>query len=115
MDALVEIDRWALARTAELQREILAAYAAYEFHRVYQQLHNFCVVDLGSFYLDVIKDRLYTTPRSGAPRRSAQTAMWHIARGHGALAGANPELHGRGDLAIPARQPTWVGPAVDMA
>ena len=78
IDALVEVDRWALTRTAELQREIVAAYGAYEFHRVYQQLHNFCVVDLGAFYLDVIKDRLYTTPRSGAPRRSAQTAMWHI-------------------------------------
>ena len=67
VESLVAVDRWALARTAELQREILAAYAAYEFHRVYQQLHNFCVVDLGSFYLDVIKDRLYT-PRDGLPR-----------------------------------------------
>ncbi len=73
------VDRWVLARTADLQREILAAYAAYEFHRVYQQLHNFCVVDLGAFYLDVIKDRLYTTPAAGLPRRSAQTALWHIA------------------------------------
>ncbi|MDP2325440.1 MAG: isoleucine--tRNA ligase, partial [Gammaproteobacteria bacterium] len=77
--SLVAVDRWALARTAELQRGIVAAYGDYEFHRVYQQLHNFCVVDLGSFYLDVIKDRLYTTPRDGMPRRSAQTAMWHIA------------------------------------
>ena len=76
--SLVAVDRWVLARTAELQREIVAAYGGYEFHRVYQQLHNFCVVDLGAFYLDVIKDRLYTTPRVGAPRRSAQTAMWHI-------------------------------------
>jgi isoleucyl-tRNA synthetase len=79
VESLVAVDRWALSRTAELQREILAAYSAYEFHRVYQQLHNFCVVDLGAFYLDVIKDRLYTTPRAGMPRRSAQTAMWHIA------------------------------------
>jgi isoleucyl-tRNA synthetase len=79
VDSLVAVDRWALARTADLQKEILAAYAAYEFHRVYQQLHNFCIVDLGSFYLDVIKDRLYTTPQGGMPRRSAQTAMWHIA------------------------------------
>ena len=77
--SLVAVDRWALARTSELQQEITAAYAAFEFHRVYQQLHNFCIVDLGSFYLDVIKDRLYTTPRNGVPRRSAQTAMWHIA------------------------------------
>jgi isoleucyl-tRNA synthetase len=78
VDSLVAVDRWVLGRTAGLQREIVAAYGAYEFHRVYQQLHNFCVVDLGAFYLDVIKDRLYTTPRSGVPRRSAQTAMWHI-------------------------------------
>ncbi len=77
--SLVAVDRWALNRTAELQQEIVAAYGTYEFHRVYQQLHNFCVVDLGSFYLDVIKDRLYTTPAAGLPRRSAQTALWHIA------------------------------------
>ena len=77
--SLVAVDRWALKRTAELQKEIVTAYGTYEFHRVYQQLHNFCVVDLGSFYLDVIKDRLYTTPATGLPRRSAQTALWHIA------------------------------------
>ncbi|MCL4792338.1 MAG: isoleucine--tRNA ligase [Gammaproteobacteria bacterium] len=75
---LVALDRWALGRAAELQREIQAAYESYEFHRVYQQLHNFCVVDLGSFYLDVIKDRLYTTGRKSPARRSAQTAMYHI-------------------------------------
>ncbi len=75
---LVDLDRWALDRAEGLQREIAAAYEAYEFHRVYQLLHNFCVVDLGAFYLDVIKDRLYTTPRAGRPRRSAQSAMYHI-------------------------------------
>jgi len=76
---LVDLDRWAIARTAGLQREIVAAYDAFEFHRVYQLLHNFCVVDLGAFYLDIIKDRLYTTPRRSLARRSAQTAMQHIA------------------------------------
>lgn len=75
---LIALDRWALGRAAELQREILAAYESYEFHRVYQQLHNFCVVDMGSFYLDVIKDRLYTTGKKSLARRSAQTAMYHI-------------------------------------
>jgi isoleucyl-tRNA synthetase len=75
---LVDLDRWAMARAAELQADILAAYDAYEFHRVYQVLHNFCVVDLGGFYLDVIKDRLYTTPHACLARRSAQTAMYHI-------------------------------------
>ncbi len=78
-DVLVDLDRQALARSAELQRELVAAYEAFEFHRVYQLLHNFCVVDLGAFYLDIIKDRLYTTPRRGVARRSAQTAMYHIA------------------------------------
>jgi isoleucyl-tRNA synthetase len=76
---LVELDRWALHRAGELQAAVLAAYESYEFHRVYQLLHNFCVVDLGSFYLDIIKDRLYTTGAGRLPRRSAQTAMYHIA------------------------------------
>lgn len=79
MDSLVAVDRWAIARAAEMHRELVAAYGSFEFHRVYQLLHNYCVVDLGAFYLDVIKDRLYTTPRQGLPRRSAQTALWHIA------------------------------------
>jgi isoleucyl-tRNA synthetase len=78
LTGMVDLDLWALARAAELQREVLAAYESYEFHRVYQLLHNFCVVDMGGFYLDVIKDRLYTTPRASAARRSAQTALWHI-------------------------------------
>jgi isoleucyl-tRNA synthetase len=75
---LVAIDRWAIRRTAELQREVIDAYRSYAFHLIYQKVHNFCAVDLGGFYLDVLKDRLYTTPRAGAPRRSAQTAMYHI-------------------------------------
>ncbi len=50
-----------------------------QFHLIYQKVHNFCIVDLGGFYLDVIKDRLYTTPAQGEPRRSAQTAMYWIA------------------------------------
>ncbi len=76
---LVDLDRWALARAASLQEEIVEAYRNYEFHRIYQQVHNFCVVELGSFWLDILKDRLYTTPARGLPRRSAQTAMYHIA------------------------------------
>ncbi len=76
---LVALDRWAIARAAALQREIIAAYRSYDFHVIYQKVHNFCVVDLGGFYLDIIKDRLYTSRADGLPRRSAQTAMWHIA------------------------------------
>jgi isoleucyl-tRNA synthetase len=75
---LVALDAWAIARTAELQEEIRQAYREYQFHLVYRKIHNFCVVDLGGFYLDILKDRLYTTPADGQPRRSAQTAMHHV-------------------------------------
>ena len=78
MHELVELDRWMIARTQILQDEIIAAYRRYEFHLIYQKVHNFCIVDLGGFYLDVLKDRLYTTPAKGRPRRSAQTAMYHV-------------------------------------
>ncbi|HEX9773022.1 MAG TPA: isoleucine--tRNA ligase [Steroidobacteraceae bacterium] len=78
-ERMVELDRWALARTRSLQEEVVAAYRDYVFHLIYQKVHNFCVVDLGGFYLDVIKDRLYTTRADGQPRRSAQTALYWIA------------------------------------
>ncbi|MCC7463438.1 MAG: isoleucine--tRNA ligase [Gammaproteobacteria bacterium] len=78
-EQLVALDRWAIARARTLQQEIIAAYRSYDFHVIYQKIHNFCVVDLGGFYLDIIKDRLYTTRADSRPRRSAQTAMWHIA------------------------------------
>jgi isoleucyl-tRNA synthetase len=76
---MVELDRWLVLQTRRLDAEIRAAYAAYEFHLIYQRLHQFCVVTLGSFYLDVIKDRMYTTPTRGPGRRSAQSAMYHAA------------------------------------
>src|SRR5712671_6124436 len=76
---LVALDAWAIERTRELQWEIEAAYRDYQFHLIYQKVHNFCVVDLGGIYLDILKDRLYTMPAESGPRRSAQTAMWHIA------------------------------------
>jgi isoleucyl-tRNA synthetase len=76
---LLALDRWALARTAALQTEIVEAYRRYAFHLIYQKVHNFSSVDLGSFYLDVLKDRMYTTPAAGRARRSAQTVMYHIA------------------------------------
>jgi isoleucyl-tRNA synthetase len=79
VDQLVALDRWAIARTRELQDEVAAAYEDYQFHLIYQKVHNFCVVDLGGLYLDVVKDRVYTTPAASLARRSAQTAMWHIA------------------------------------
>jgi isoleucyl-tRNA synthetase len=76
---LLALDRWMLARTRTLQTELTEAYRRYAFHLIYQKVHNFCSVDLGGFYLDVIKDRMYTTPATGLPRRSAQTVMFHIA------------------------------------
>jgi isoleucyl-tRNA synthetase len=76
---MVAIDRWALARTATLHEEIVEAYRSFQYHLIYQKVHNFCVVDLGGFYLDILKDRLYTTPKQSVPRRSAQTALYHIA------------------------------------
>jgi isoleucyl-tRNA synthetase len=76
---LVALDAWALARTRTLQAEVLEAYRRYTFHLIYQKVHNFCSVDLGGVYLDVLKDRLYTTPAASRARRSAQTAMFHIA------------------------------------
>ena len=75
---MLEIDRYALARTAQLQADILAHFADYEFHPVVSKLQIFCSEDLGAFYLDVLKDRLYTTAPQSAARRSAQTALWHI-------------------------------------
>ena len=75
---MVDIDRWALQRARDLQAEILRAYETFEFHLIYQKVHNFCSVDMGAFYLDIIKDRQYTAKADGPSRRSAQTAMYHI-------------------------------------
>jgi isoleucyl-tRNA synthetase len=77
-DQLLSLDRWAIDRAAVVQREIVQAYESYQFHQIYQKLHNFCANDLGGFYLDVIKDRQYTTRADSVARRSAQTAMYHI-------------------------------------
>ena len=77
-DQLLELDRWAIKRTQALQEEIIHAYDLYHFHVIYQKIHNFCAVDMGSFYLDIIKDRQYTTAVNSIARRSCQTAMYHI-------------------------------------
>jgi isoleucyl-tRNA synthetase len=75
---LVDIDRYAIARMAQLQAEILRHYDAYEFHPVIAKLQTYCSEDLGGFYLDILKDRLYTGGIKSKARRSAQTAIWHI-------------------------------------
>jgi isoleucyl-tRNA synthetase len=76
---LLEIDRYAIAAMAELQGDIAAHFERYEFHPVIARLQNYCSEDLGGFYLDILKDRLYTTAVDSQARRSAQTALWHIA------------------------------------
>ncbi len=77
-DDMLPLDRWAIERAAQVQNKIEQAYEKYEFHLIYQKLHNFCSVDMGGFYLDVIKDRQYTTQTNSVARRSAQTALFHI-------------------------------------
>ncbi|MCX7170588.1 MAG: isoleucine--tRNA ligase [Proteobacteria bacterium] len=74
----LEIDRHALALTRQLQDQVTADYQRYEFHKVVQALQNFCSEDLGAFYLDILKDRLYAAGTDSRPRRSAQSALWHI-------------------------------------
>lgn len=75
---LLELDYWVVRRCQLLQQEVIKHYHEYNFLNVYQKLHNFCVIELGGFYLDVIKDRQYTTQTDSLPRRSTQTAMYHI-------------------------------------
>jgi len=76
---LFEIDRYAIASMAQLQKDVAAHFDRYEFHPVVSRLQNYCSEDLGGFYLDILKDRLYTTGVDSQARRSAQTALWHIA------------------------------------
>ncbi|WAH63221.1 isoleucine--tRNA ligase [Xanthomonas hortorum] len=79
LDDMVLLDRWIVHRAHELQEKIVAAYARYDFAEIVQALLNFCSVDLGSLYLDVTKDRLYTMAEDARGRRSAQSAMYHVA------------------------------------
>ncbi len=75
---LLALDRWMLDRAYLLQEEVIAAYDAYQFQQIFQKIHHFCVIDLGGFYLDIIKDRQYTAKTDGLARRSTQTAMYHV-------------------------------------
>lgn len=75
---LCELDRWALMKLNDLVAKVIKGYDDYEFHVVLHAIHNFCVVDMSNFYLDVIKDRLYCEEKNGVLRRSAQTAMYEI-------------------------------------
>ena len=75
---MIELDRWAIARVAQLQKEVIELYNDNDFHPIVAKLQSFASDDLGSFYLDILKDRLYTTATTGLARRSAQTALWYI-------------------------------------
>ena len=75
-DQLLELDKWAILKLAKLVKRVTKAYDDYEFHVVYHGVHNFCTVDLSAFYLDVVKDRLYTSQASSLERRSAQTVIY---------------------------------------
>ena len=76
---LLALDQWAIDCASQLQEQIIDDYNNFQFHQIYQILHNFCVRDMGGFYLDIIKDRIYTCAEDSLPRRSAQTALYHIA------------------------------------
>ncbi len=78
LDELLPIDKWALNKLNSLNKRVREGYDAYEFHQVYHAIHNFCVVDMSNFYLDVLKDRLYTEESDGKLRRAAQTAIYII-------------------------------------
>lgn len=78
-EEMVTLDRWAVGCAQEAQADILASYESYDFHEVVQRLMRFCSVEMGSFYLDIIKDRQYTAKADSVARRSCQTALYHIA------------------------------------
>ncbi|WP_028864165.1 isoleucine--tRNA ligase [Psychromonas aquimarina] len=78
-EEMVALDRWIVAQTLTLQNEVIEAYESYNLHVVYQKLMHFCSIELGSFYLDIIKDRQYTAKTDSNARRSCQTALYHIA------------------------------------
>ncbi|MDR3589363.1 MAG: isoleucine--tRNA ligase [Negativicutes bacterium] len=75
---LLEIDRWALLRLEQVRERVTRAYQEYEFHALYHTVHNFCAVDLSAIYLDILKDRVYTSKPDSIERRAAQTAMYEI-------------------------------------
>ncbi|QKJ85779.1 Isoleucine--tRNA ligase [Paramixta manurensis] len=78
-EEMVVLDRWAVGRAQAAQADIVASYESYDFHEVIQRLMQFCSIEMGSFYLDIIKDRQYTAKEDGLARRSCQTALWYIA------------------------------------
>lgn len=75
---MLDLDKWAIEHAWRLQQKLIKDYDNFDFHMIYQALHQFCVVDMGGFYLDIVKDRQYTTGKDSLARRSTQTAMYHL-------------------------------------
>src|SRR4030095_2316926 len=80
-EKLPDVDRWALNAFARLTERLTSAFEAFEFHQIYHALNQFCTVDLSSFYLDLLKDRLYTSAPASPERRAAQTVLFELAKG----------------------------------
>ena len=95
---MLEIDQWILLRAEDLVARCRVWYDEFAFHKVYRAVYDFATVDLSSVYFDVLKDRLYTSATKSQARRSAQTALYRLARCAGAPARADPELHRRRSL-----------------
>ena len=106
MGELLDFDAWIVARAAALQEEVVVAYRDYQFHVIYQRVHNFCVNDLGGLYLDVLKDRMYTHAGGRACAALGTDRDVSHPAGHGPLAGADHVFYGRGDLAGIAGRPS---------
>ena len=77
-EEMLPLDRWAVAKALEVQNDIKSALDEYNFFNATQAMHHFCSFEMGSFYLDIIKDRLYVEKADSVKRRSAQTACWYI-------------------------------------
>ena len=97
-EAMSDLDRWATGRAAKLMQRGIEAYRTFEFHLLYHALHNFCAVEMGGFYLDVLKDLLYCEEADSPARRSAQTALLHILQVIVRLVRPHSAVHGRRDL-----------------
>ncbi len=80
IDNMLALDQWVIKAVAQLQQDVREYYANYQFVQVYQRIHRFCIIDLGGFYLDIIKDRIYTCHPQSRARLSAQTAIYHVAQ-----------------------------------
>ena len=99
-----ELDRFALVQLADLTERVTTAYDEWRFHQVFHAVHGYCVTELSSFYLDVLKDRLYADGADSLGRRSAQTVLAAGAAHARAPDGAGALVHHRGGLAVHARQ-----------